>query len=144
MKASEWPSAWPLPCTRVLTVSLGPAFSAGMVTAGALPKLPDTVTDGVAEEFEEVPPHPASATAASRGRADMTAIRRMGSKPCRRRLRKSSAEAPPAYRLSGPDGPGPVPGQARPATTAAPTVQPPAGRLRRGPLPAGGEFTSRR
>src|SRR6266851_8642295 len=78
MKASLRASAWPEPCTSVLTVSLVSAFSAGIVTLGALPKPPDTDTDAVVEDGEEEPPHPASATAVSRGRAEMTAIRRMG------------------------------------------------------------------
>src|SRR5579859_3642352 len=96
-KASVRLNAGPPPCTSVLTVSLVLAFCAGIFTSGALPKVPVTVTAGAeAEDGEEEPPHPASATAASIGRADRTAIRRMGRKPCRRRLRKSQREAPPA------------------------------------------------
>src|SRR5690349_9807793 len=75
-----------------------------MVTSGALPKAPLTFTAEAAWELEEEPPHPASTPTASRGRAVRTAIRRMGRKPCRRRL-SSSAEAPPAYRAGLPRRP---------------------------------------
>src|SRR5215467_10772909 len=101
-----------------------------MVTLGALPKVPLTVTAAADEEELEEPPHPASTPTASSGRAVRTAIRRMGNKPCRRQLCRHRRKPRQPSGLSGPDGPGPVPGPSRPATTAAPTLPPPAGYLR--------------
>src|SRR6516165_1993340 len=116
-----------------------------MVTAGALPNEPVTLTAAADEELEEEePPHPASTPTASRGRAESTAIRRMGNKPCRRRLCRHRRKPRQPSGLSGPDGPGPVPGPSRPAIAAAPTLPPLAGYLRRAPLPTGGGFTYQR
>src|SRR5215472_15725586 len=75
-KASVLVRAWPLPWTRVVTFSLLAAFSDGIFTTGALPKPPVTVTAVPPADGEELP-QPARAMAASRGRAEMTAIRRM-------------------------------------------------------------------
>ena len=102
------------------------------------------VTAAADEEELEEPPHPASTPTASSGRAVRTAIRRMGNKPCRRRQCRHRRKPRQPSGLSGPDGPGPVPGPSRPATTAAPTLPPLAGYLRPAPLPVCGEFTCRR
>src|SRR5215471_21333799 len=76
--ASVLVRAWPLPWTTVVTFSLSAAFSDGIFTTGALPKPPVTVTAVPPADDEEELPQPARAMAASRGRAEMTAIRRIG------------------------------------------------------------------
>src|SRR5215468_922559 len=78
IKASDLVRGWPEPWTTVCTASLLPAFSDGMFTTGALPKPPVTLTAALPAEDEEELPQPARAIAASRGKAEMTAIRRMG------------------------------------------------------------------
>src|SRR6516164_257071 len=75
--ASDLVRACPLPWTTVVTLSLSAAFSDGIFTTGALPKPPVTVTAAPPADVEELP-QPAKAMAANRGRAEMTAIRRIG------------------------------------------------------------------
>ncbi len=69
-------SAGPLPWISVLIRRSLLACWAGMVTVGALPKAPDTVTDALGL-LDDDDPHPARAAAAVSETSSAAAIRRM-------------------------------------------------------------------
>src|SRR5450755_2195122 len=97
-------SAGPLPWISVLILRPLPAFCAGILTAGDLPKIPDTATDAFALAAGDDDPHPDRATAAVSGTRSAAAMRRMYF------LVAWGREREPAYPLSALQGPG-RPGQ---------------------------------